>query len=71
MAGLRSYTVSRERLSQSNWVRSQTGGLFAAIGRQVRVLFEAGRDSAPTRLHSGAQLLCILCAGGAKAASDG
>ena len=47
------------------WVRSQTGGLFAPIRQRILVLLEAGHDSAAARLHSRAQLLCIVCAGGA------
>src|SRR5450631_3482488 len=48
----------------ATWVRRQTGGLFALIGQRVLVFLEAGHDSAPTRLHSRAQPLCIACAGG-------
>ena len=43
----------------------QTSGLFAPVGQRVFVLFEAGYDSASTWLHSSAQSLCIVCAGGA------
>src|SRR5580704_17998130 len=45
-------------------VRSQPRGFFAPIGQRVLVFPEAGHDSAPTGLHSRAQLLCIVGAGG-------
>ncbi len=49
-------TVPRTRL--------QPGSLFAPVRQRVLVLQQAGHDSAPARLHSRAQLLCITCAGG-------
>ena len=49
----------------TTWFRSQRGGLFAPIGQRVLMLLETGHDSAPARLHSRAQLLCIVCARGA------
>src|SRR5260370_36658548 len=37
----------------------QCGGLFAPIGQRVLVLLEAGDDSSPARLYTGAQPLYV------------
>src|ERR1700757_5327471 len=56
-------TLRAERRNTAR-VRSQPCGLFAPIRQRVLVFPEAGQDSASTGLHSRAQLLCILGAGG-------